>query len=89
MMRGRHLELIQTDYQSFSNIRDLAITPGGDFVFASNGYVYVEEKNRWYEMRGGSSPNGGEIDGLEYLPKQKIVRYFTFGVGVLDFVLLD
>ncbi len=69
------------------NIRDMAITPGGNFIFANNGYVYSRGDRRWYDMTGGSCPNGGTINAVEYLPGQKIVRYFTYGVGVLDFVL--
>ncbi len=69
------------------NIRDMAITPGGDFVFANNGYVYSRQDHKWFDMSGGSCPNGGAINVVEYLPEQKIVRFFTYGVGVLDFFL--
>jgi hypothetical protein len=72
-----------------SNIRDVAITPGGSYIFANNGFVYSRQDKKWFDMRGGSCPNGGSINSVVYLPDQKIVRYFTYGVGVLDFVLTD
>lgn len=70
-----------------TNIRDMAITPGGKLIFANNGYVYSRTDRQWYDMTGGSCPKGGAINAVEYLPAQKIVRFFTYGVGVLDFVL--
>jgi photosystem II stability/assembly factor-like uncharacterized protein len=72
-----------------SNIRDMAITPGGKYIFANNGYVYSRKDHKWFDMTGGSCPDSGEINSVEYLPKEKIVRYFTYGVGVLDFVLTE
>jgi hypothetical protein len=72
-----------------SNIREMAITPGGKFIFANNGFVFCRQDNKWHDMTGGSCPNGGAINGVEYLREQKIVRFFTYGVGVLDFVITN
>ncbi len=72
---------------AWSNIREIAITSGGKFVFANNGYVWVRADNKWYDMSGGSCPKGAAITAVEYLEKQKIVRYFTYGSGVVDFKL--
>jgi hypothetical protein len=71
----------------WSNIRDLAVSPGGELVFANNGYVWIKADNQWYDMTGGSCPVGAAITAVDYLPKQKIVRYFTYGSGVVDFKL--
>ena len=71
----------------WNNIRSMAATPGGEYVFANNGYVWVQNDQRWYDMSGGSCPKGAAITAVEYLPKQRIVRYFTYGSGVVDFRL--
>ncbi len=71
----------------WSNIRDFAVSPGGEYVFANNGYVYIRDEDRWYDISGGSCPKGAAITGVEYLDKQKTVRYFTYGSGVVDFKL--
>jgi photosystem II stability/assembly factor-like uncharacterized protein len=72
-----------------SNIRDISITPGGRYIFANNGYVYSARDKKWYDMSGGSCPAGGAINSVVYLPGEKIVRYFTYGSGVVDFILTD
>ena len=71
----------------WSNIRDFAVTPGGKYVFANNGYVWVRDDMKWYDMSGGSCPKGAAITAVEYLVKKKVVRYFTYGSGVVDFKL--
>ncbi len=72
-----------------SNIRDMAITPGGEWIFANNGYVFCAAENRWFDMTGGSCPNGGAITAVEYLQAERTVRYFTYGSGIVDFILKD
>jgi hypothetical protein len=84
---GKTFRAATNGLPALSNIRDMAITPGGNLIFANNGFVYSRQDNQWYDMRGGSCPDGGTINAVEYLPEQKIVRYFTYGVGVLDFII--
>lgn len=70
---------------AWSNIRAIAVTPGGKFVFANNGYVWIRNENKWYDMSGGSCPKGAAITAVEYLEQQQMVRYFTYGSGIVDF----
>lgn len=84
---GKTFTIATEGLPDWSNIRSFAISPGGKFVFANNGYVWVRAENKWYDMSGGSCPKGAAITAVEYLEKQRIVRYFTYGSGVVDFKL--
>ncbi len=72
-----------------STIRGVSVSPTGDIVFSSNLYFYLASDNKWYPMKGESFPGGldlnSNIKSVVYLPTQKKVQYFTWGVGVLDF----
>lgn len=69
-----------------TRIDDMALTPNGDFVFATNGYVFILAEDRWYEMKGDSYPLAGNINGVDYLSESEIVRFYTYGLGVMDFI---
>jgi hypothetical protein len=84
---GKTFKVSTLGLPEWSNIRDFAVSPGGEFIFANNGYVWVKDDNQWFDMTTGSCPTGAAITAVEYLPKQKIVRYFTYGSGIVDFRL--
>ncbi|MCD6346379.1 MAG: hypothetical protein J7L96_03060 [Bacteroidales bacterium] len=70
-----------------TRIDGIAVTPNGDYVFGTNGYVYIRSENKWHEMKGLSYPLAGNINGVDYLADSEIIRYYTYGLGVMDFVL--
>lgn len=72
---------------SNARIDGIAVTPNGDYVFGTNGYVFILAENKWFEMKGNSYPLAGNINGVDYLPESEIIRYYTYGLGVMDFVL--
>ena len=57
-----------------TRIDGIAVTPNGDFVFGTNGYVFVRAMDKWFEMKGDSYPLAGNINGVEYLADSEIVR---------------
>ena len=67
--------------------REITISPDGKYVFGTNQMVYVVAQNKWYDLRGSSCPVDEFTTGVEYISSKHLVRYFTYGVGVLDLVL--
>jgi len=70
-----------------TRIDDIAVTDDGALVFGTNGFVYVKAEDRWYDMKGDSYPLGGNVNGVDWLARSGIVRFYTYGLGVMDFVL--
>lgn len=84
---GKNFKAATNGLPPFTNIRDFAITPDAKFIFANNNYVYSVASQKWFDMNGGSCPVIQDINAVEYLPEQKTLRYFTYGLGVLDFII--
>lgn len=70
---------------SDAEIHEICLTSDDKYVFASNMEVYVIDEDRWYSLKGGSCPRGGAVNGVSYMPQQNKIRYYTYGMGVLDF----
>lgn len=64
----------------------LSLSPDGKLAFSSNFFVYVEANKTWYDLKAASMPAGAlpAAVGVNYLPMQRKVRYFTWGSGVVD-----
>lgn len=71
-------------------IRDFVVTPDDKFIFAACGYngawIYSADDNYWYQMSDSPVPTVDFTD-VEYIKSKNIVRFGTFGYGILDFKL--
>jgi hypothetical protein len=70
-----------------TDFRDLELSKDDKFLFSSNMQVYVVDEKKWYDMSGGSAPFVENVSSISYIPSKKTVRYFTWGYGMLDFVM--
>lgn len=71
-------------------IRDFVVTPDDKFIFAACGssgaWIYSVDNNYWYQMYDSPVPTVDFTD-VEFIKEKNIVRFATFGSGVLDFKL--
>ncbi|HLP43020.1 MAG TPA: hypothetical protein VK465_16045, partial [Fibrobacteria bacterium] len=83
---GRTFQAAQNGLPADARIGALSLSPDGNLAFSSTFHVYIASKNAWYDLRAASMPSGAlpAATGLNYLPLQRKVRYFTWGAGVLD-----
>ncbi|NNL91397.1 MAG: T9SS type A sorting domain-containing protein [Saprospiraceae bacterium] len=72
-----------------TTIHDLVMDPDEDFLFAATEagpYVFIFEEDKWFELDKGIAPNQ-TYWSVEYIDKQDIVRFGTYGRGIWDFNL--
>ena len=70
-----------------TTVFEMVYSPDEKFIFASTEagpYVYIVNKNRWYNLADGSAPNQ-RYWSVEFLKGQNKVRYATYGRGIWDF----
>ncbi len=66
---------------------DIALTPDNAFLFAATSegpYVYVNEDDTWYNLSGPGHPYV-DHKSVEFLQTENVVRFGTYGRGILDF----
>ena len=75
---------------SISRIRDFALSPDEQYIFAACGYggawVYSVEDNYWYQMSDDPIPSVDFTD-VEFISGQNCVRFGTYGSGIIEFKL--
>lgn len=81
---------LKTSGLNVYRIRDFVVTPDDKFIFAacgSNGaWIYSVDNNYWYQMYDSPVPTVDFTD-VEFIKEKNIIRFATFGSGVLDFKL--
>lgn len=73
---------------SVTRITSLDASPNGKFIFAAsnNGpWVYAVDQDRWFKMTGPEVPELVEWTSVKFIPSKNIVRFATYGSGILDF----
>lgn len=66
-------------------------TPDGKYVFAGTDlgpYVFVVAEEKWYPMFGGEA-GMFNTTAIEYIESAKLVRFGTWGSGVMEFAIDD
>lgn len=83
---GRTFAPIVTGLPAGERVNSLGISPDGKLAFSNNYFVYIAAENAWSDLKAESMPTGALpfANGVNYLPLQRKVRYFTWGSGVLD-----
>ncbi len=73
-----------------SRIRDFALSPDEQFIFAACGYggawVYSVQDNRWFQMNDDPIPSVDFTD-VEFIKRTNCVRFATYGSGIIEFHL--
>ncbi|WP_299058456.1 T9SS type A sorting domain-containing protein [uncultured Polaribacter sp.] len=74
-----------------SGIMDFTVDPTGKYIFAacnfSGAWVYSAEEDRWYKMDGDDVPSLTAFTDAQYIKSKDIVRFSTYGSGILDFTI--
>lgn len=80
----------KTSGLSISRIRDFALSPDEQFIFAACGYggawVYSVQDNRWYQMMDDPIPSV-DFTNVEFIKRTNCVRFATYGSGIIEFHL--
>ncbi|MBS2098287.1 discoidin domain-containing protein [Carboxylicivirga linearis] len=75
---------------SISRIRDFALSPDEQFIFAACGYggawVYSIQDNRWFQMMDDPIPSV-DFTNVEFIKRTNCVRFATYGSGIIEFHL--
>ena len=70
-------------------VLDLESHPEEDFLLAATEtgpYIYIPADDKWYNLNNGCAPNQAYWS-VEYLEKEEVARFGTFGRGIWDFNL--
>ena len=86
--------------QSFTNhndgltvdrIVDMEATPNGQFIFAAcefdGAWVYALQQDKWFKMDGADVPDAVGFTDVQYIDSENVVRFATYGSGIIDFSL--
>ncbi|WP_026776105.1 T9SS type A sorting domain-containing protein [Polaribacter sp. Hel_I_88] len=77
---------------SVTRFMDFEASEDGKFIFAAcefeGGWVYSVADDKWFRMDGAHVPNVQFTD-VQYIESKKIIRFGTYGSGVLDFKIND
>lgn len=91
--------LISTDGgQTFSNHNDgldvnqivsLAASPNGQFIFAAcvfdGAWVFSVQQDKWFKMDSKKLPKDVRYSAVQFIEDENLVRFGTYGSGILDF----
>lgn len=97
---GNRFFISQDGGQTFTNhatnldvyrIRDFAVSPDDQFVFAACGtggiWVYAAQYDRWYELFDEPIPNV-DVTSVNIIAETNVVEFGTYGYGMLRFEAL-
>ncbi|WP_298553341.1 T9SS type A sorting domain-containing protein [uncultured Algibacter sp.] len=86
--------------QSFTNhndgltvarIVDMEASPNGQFIFAAcefdGAWVYALQQDKWFKMDGADVPSALAFTDVQFIDSENLVRYATYGSGIIDFSL--
>ncbi|WP_397445029.1 T9SS type A sorting domain-containing protein [Polaribacter sp. R77954] len=91
--------LISTDGgKTFTNHNDgldvdrivgLAASPNGQFIFAAcvfdGAWVFSVQQDKWFKMDSSKLPKEVRYSAVQFIESENLVRYGTYGSGILDF----
>jgi hypothetical protein len=83
---GKTFTVATNGMTKFRN-QELVVTADGKFVYGTNQMVFDVVGNTWHDLATGSCPKDDGIAGLDLVQGRNMVRYYSWGVGVLDLVL--
>ncbi|MFC2127114.1 T9SS type A sorting domain-containing protein [Bacteroidota bacterium] len=76
------------DGLAVTKIIDLVASPNGQFIFAACAYdgawVFSIQQNKWFQMNSVNLPKEVRYIDVEFIKSQNLVRYSTYGSGILD-----
>ncbi|WP_139959556.1 T9SS type A sorting domain-containing protein [Flavicella sediminum] len=70
------------------SILDLAATPNGQYIFAACGFdgawVFAVQQQKWFKMNSTNLPKEVRYVDVQFIKSKNLVRYSTYGSGILD-----
>lgn len=78
-----HKEGLQVD-----RILGLAASPNGQFIFAAcefdGAWVFSVQQNKWFKMDSVNLPKEVRYTSVQFIESENLVRFGTYGSGILD-----
>lgn len=78
-----------TNGLNVDRIVDMEASVDGKFIFAAcefdGAWVFSVQENQWYKMDGADVPSLIGFTDVQYIDATNIVRFATYGSGILDF----
>ncbi len=72
-------------------IVDLEASPNGQFIFAAcefdGSWVYSVQQDKWFKMDGKAVPEAVGFTDVQFIESTNVVRFATYGSGIIDFTL--
>jgi hypothetical protein len=72
-----------------TRIVDLEASPNGQYIFAAcafdGAWVYAVQQNKWFKMDSTDTPKEIRYSDVQFLESENLVRFGTYGSGILDF----
>jgi hypothetical protein len=86
---GKNFKAATNGLPPHTNINDFSIIQGGKYIISNNLDIYSTEDNKWYDMKEKGFPYDIDVRAVEYIQKEKTIRFFTYGLGVVDFIITN
>jgi photosystem II stability/assembly factor-like uncharacterized protein len=72
-------------------IVDMEASPNGQFIFAAcefgGAWVFSIQQDKWFKMDGADVPSAVGFTDVQYIDSGNLVRFATYGSGIIDFSL--
>lgn len=72
-------------------IVDMEASPNGQFIFAAcefdGAWVFSLQQNKWFKMDGADVPSAIAFTDVQFIDSENVVRFATYGSGIIDFTL--
>ena len=69
-------------------IIDLAASPNGQYIFAAcefdGAWVFSVQQDKWFKMNSTKLPKEVRYIDVQFIESENLVRYSTYGSGILD-----
>ncbi|WP_299012086.1 T9SS type A sorting domain-containing protein [uncultured Polaribacter sp.] len=70
---------------------DIEASPNGQFIFAAcefdGSWVYSVQQDKWFKMDGAAVPDAVGYTDVQFIEDTNVVRFATYGSGIIDFTL--
>lgn len=71
-----------------SRIQDLDASPNGQYIFAAcefdGAWVFSVQQDKWFKMNSVNLPKAIRYSDVQFIESENLVRYGTYGSGILD-----
>lgn len=76
------------DGLTVNRIQDLDASPNGQYIFAAcefdGAWVFSVQQDKWFKMESVNLPKEIRYSDVEFIASENLVRYGTYGSGIID-----